>query len=293
MRQKIIDNIFYLMEKDKRIFFLTADMGINLVEKIQEKYPDRFLNVGIAEQNLIGICAGLCNLGFLPFAYTISNFIIHRCFEQVRNDIILHAYPITLIGTSAGFDNAPLGPTHHVLDDWGMLKTYPGIDIYCPNSNEYAGNIISKVIKKSRPSYIRIPKGAFKEIKTKKDIFYKKGTHKKIILISYGATSIECLKVYKKLKISLLLFNKLHPISKKRLYKILINYQTAVVVEDHFKGTGLFNSLCQIFINFNKKNFYSISPNLFNFNVGKSSIFFLKKHKIDSASIIRFLNNIE
>jgi transketolase len=293
MRQKIIDNIFYLMSKDKRIFFLTADMGINLVEKIQEKYPDRFLNVGIAEQNLIGICAGLCNLGFLPFAYTISNFIIHRCFEQIRNDVILHSYPVTLVGTSAGFDNAPLGPTHHVLDDWGMLKSYPDIDVYCPNSNEYAANIVFKVIKKSRPCYIRVPKGSFKEIRTKKDIFYKKGSYKKIILISYGAPSIECIKVCEKLKISLLLFNKLHPISKNKIYKILINYENVVIVEDHFKGTGLFNSLCQIFINSNKKTFHSISPNLFDFKVGKTPKFFLKKHKIDSSSITHFLNKIK
>ena len=169
MRNTIINNIFDLMHKNKKIFFLTGDMGINLVEKFEKKFPKRFLNVGIAEQNLIGICAGLYNSGYLPFAYAISNFITQRCLEQIRNDIVLHNYPITLIGTSTGFDNAALGPTHHVVDDWGTLKGFPGLDIFCPNSNYYAKKIITKVIKNKKPTYIRIPKSSFSDVKTTKD----------------------------------------------------------------------------------------------------------------------------
>jgi transketolase len=291
MRGKIIDSIFSLMEKNEKIFFLTADMGINLVEKFDEKYPDRFLNVGIAEQNLIGICAGLCNLGFLPFAYTISNFAVHRCFEQIRNDIILHSYPITLLGTSTGFDNAPLGPTHHALDDWGMLKSYSEIDIYCPNSNQYAINLVSKIIKKGRPSYVRIPKGEFSDIETQEDVFYRKGSYKNTILISYGGPAKECLKVSDNLNISLLLFNQINPIDFKLVNNILINYKNIVVVEDQLKGIGLFNSLCQIFINSNFI-FFSISPEHFNFKVGINPDYFFKENKIDSNSIINYLKKI-
>lgn len=200
MRQKIIDKIFHLMNEDERIFFLTADMGINLVEKFEEKFPKRYLNVGIAEQNLIGICSGLYNMGYLPFAYTISNFLIHRCFEQIRNDISLHSYPITLIGTSVGFDNSPLGPTHHVIDDWGILKSLPGFQVYCPGSSEYALSLIPKVIKEKKPSYIRIPKGSFEDPKTDSDFYYKKGDYKKTIILTYGGPSQEILKVYRKKK---------------------------------------------------------------------------------------------
>ena len=122
MRGRIIDTIFEKMHCNQDLFFLTADMGINLVEKFEEKFPSRYLNVGISEQNLVAVSAGLCNLGYKPFAYTISNFAVHRCLEQIRNDVILHNYPVAILGTSAGFDNAPLGPTHHVIDDWGALK---------------------------------------------------------------------------------------------------------------------------------------------------------------------------
>jgi transketolase len=159
MRGQIIDAIFQRMATNPDIFFLTADMGINLVEKFAEKYPNRFLNVGIAEQNLVGVSAGLANLGFRPFAYTISNFAVHRCFEQIRNDIGIHDYPLVLLGTSTGYDNAPLGPTHHIIDDWGAIKSIPKIDIYCPSSVTYAAFLVDYLLLAERPAYVRIPKG--------------------------------------------------------------------------------------------------------------------------------------
>ena len=159
MRGRKIDTIFAQMKTNPDVFFLTADMGISLVEKFGEEYPDRYTNVGIAEQNLIGVSAGLANLGYRPFAYTISNFVIHRCFEQIRNDIGLHGYPITLLGTSTGYDNAPLGPTHHIIDEWGILKSVPGIDIYCPSSLSYAAKLVERILHAGRPAYVRIPKG--------------------------------------------------------------------------------------------------------------------------------------
>jgi transketolase len=129
MRGAFLDKLFQQMEIDETIFFLTADMGINLVEKFEEKYPDRFLNVGIAEQNLIGVAAGLAESGMRPYVYTISNFLVHRCLEQIRNDIVLHNLPVVLIGTSTGYDNGPLGPTHHMLEDWGTISNLQGIKI--------------------------------------------------------------------------------------------------------------------------------------------------------------------
>ncbi len=110
------------MRTDPSLFLVTADMGLGLVEPFQQEFPDRFINVGIAEQNMAGVCAGLCNIGFRPLCYTISNFLVERCFEQLRNDVCLHDYPVTFIGTSTGFDNGNLGPTHHVVDDIGCVK---------------------------------------------------------------------------------------------------------------------------------------------------------------------------
>ena len=90
MRVIFFDKLIELMRTDSSIFFLTGDTGFHLVEPIFEEFPDRSLNVGVAEQNMIGIASGLVNAGFIPVCYAITNFLIERCFEQIRNDICLH-----------------------------------------------------------------------------------------------------------------------------------------------------------------------------------------------------------
>ena len=275
MRNLIIDDIFQQMKIDESIFFMTADMGINLVEKFKDNFPDRFANVSIAEQNLIGIASGLANVGYKPFVYSISNFLIHRCLEQVRNDIIFHKYPITLVGTSTGFDNAPLGPTHHVIDDWGMLKSLPTIDVYCPSTKEYASTLIGRILKQGNPSYIRIPKGDFTEPKSADDIVYIEKNLKDTIYISYGGLSQYVLK--QKPNSSHLIFNKLHPIDKTTVLDILQNYSRAIVVEDHFASTGLYSSLATILVNEKSPLLNSLSPQQYDFSVGESPAYFHKK----------------
>ena len=293
MRNAIINNIFKLMHTNKKIFFLTGDMGINLIEKFEDKFPDRFLNVGIAEQNLISISSGLYNAGYLPFAYAISNFITLRCLEQIRNDIILHNYPIILIGTSTGFDNAPLGPTHHVIDEWGALKSFPNLEIYCPNSLKYAETLIPKVLKRKKPTYIRIPKTSFSDVKTTKDLFYLKGKDRKILLISYGGTSRACLEINKLNNISCLLFNKIHPIDKN-FYNIVRGYQNVLIVEDQMKFNNLYTSIAETL--FNQKirpNLHQMCPDKYELKVGNSQDYFYKQFRMDINSILNRINKIK
>lgn len=288
MRTQIIDSVFEHMSIDKDVFFLTADMGINLVEKFAETFPDRFLNVGIAEQNLIGISAGLCNLGYKPFVYTISNFLIHRCFEQIRNDIILHNYPITLIGTSTGYDNSPLGPTHHIIDDWGVLKTIPNIDIYCPSSVSYASTIIPLVLDQSRPSYIRVPKGEFSSPSSCEHLVFLPGQSQRLLLISYGSLSQNCIEAQKaNTNLSVLIFNRLRPIDRNNLFSILSCFSHLFVIEDHFAENGLYGQICQ-FSNETKLKceITSMAPTDYIFTVGTSTDYFYQLLGIDKDGIL-------
>ena len=257
MRGKIIDAIYGRMADDPSVFFLTADMGINLVEKFEEQYPERFCNVGIAEQNLVGVSSGLVNAGYRPLAYTISNFMIHRCFEQVRNDVGIHNYPVTLMGTSAGFDNAPLGPTHHVIDDWGALRSTPGIDIYCPSSLSYSETLVDRILEHNRPAYIRIPKGAFLEPKDDAHIVLKCGITEKVLLVSYGGIAQNCLEAAEtNQNLSVMIFNRLRPIDEDWLSTTLARFEAVVVVEDHFPYTGLYGTLCELIA---RKNYRAAS----------------------------------
>ena len=287
MRGQIIDAIYDRMGVDQSVFFLTADMGINLVERFEESYPDRFCNVGIAEQNLVGVSSGLVNAGFRPFAYTISNFMVHRCFEQVRNDIGIHQYPVTIMGTSTGFDNAPLGPTHHVIDDWGPLRSIPGVDIYCPSSVSYAESLIDRVLETGRPAYIRIPKGGFETPNSTEDMILVEGGGQGILLASYGSVVQNCLAAMDgNPELSTLIFNRLTPFDEPALCNILDRYEHVVVVEDHMPLTGLYGSLCELKSRHDLKLKLSYrAPEGYTLTVGTSPDFYHRMYEIDSESL--------
>ena len=284
MRNKVIDQIYLEMRKDDSIFFLTADMGINLVEKIQEEFPERFLNVGIAEQNLIGVASGLINAGFKVVAYTISNFLVHRCFEQLRNDVSLHKKPIVMIGTSCGFDNAPLGPTHHIIDDWGYIKNLPGFNVYCPSNINYCDDLFSKLINLNESIYLRIPKGGFDKIDENSDYqFLEKESDN--IFLTYGALVEELYPLFEEHNQSMLVFNKLHPIEKSKILSILEKYKTVYIVEDHFSSNGLYDSICKLVVNSNATfKLKSYSPKDYDLKVGTNIKYFFKSNNLDLES---------
>jgi transketolase len=279
------------MKTNPDVYFLNADMGINLVERFEEAYPERYANVGIAEQNLIGISAGLANLGYRPFAYTISNFLIHRCLEQIRNDICLHNYPVTLIGTSTGYDNAPLGPTHHILDDWGVLKSFPGIDIYCPSSVAYAASLLDSVLEARRPAYIRVPKGGSVEPNSDAHLVKLNGNSDNTLLVSYGNLAQSCLEVQRlDPRISVLVVNRLRPLDEQVLYEAMIPHKRIVVVEDHFPQSGLYGTLCEFFLRGRLNGrLESIGPHGYSFEVGSTADHFHKELGVDAASLLKFL----
>jgi transketolase len=287
MRGNIMNALFARMARDEKVFFLTADMGINLVERFAEAYPDRFLNVGIAEQNLIGVSAGLCNAGYTPVAYTISNFLTHRCFEQIRNDIALHEYPVVLLGTSAGFDNAPLGPTHHVIDDWGAIAGIPGIDIYSPASVAFADPLIDRLLDAGRPAYVRIPKGEPAEPATAADVVYLPSKQRRTLIATYGSPAQNVLKVAAaRDDVSVLIFNRLKPIVWEQIAQPLRDHDTLVVVEDHFPDHGLFGTLCRMGMEAGvHPHVHSLAPRAYNLTVGTSNAYYEAVYGIDVAGI--------
>ena len=292
MRSQILDTLFQRMAANPDIFFLTADMGINLVEKFQQAYPERYLNVGIAEQNLIGVSAGLANLGYRPFAYTISNFAVHRCYEQIRNDVSLHQYPITILGTSAGYDNAPLGPTHHMLDDWGALKAIPGIAMYGPASIPYAAALVDRLLTADHPAYVRIPKGGFAAPNSTAEAVLQPGTEREILLITYGALAQNCLAVQQAdPRVAVLICNCLRPLDEENLAAALSAHRRVIVVEDHFAASGLYGSLCELIVRRRLAvALDSLAPRPgYPLEIGGSAEFFYRQYGLDVAGIRRTL----
>jgi transketolase len=136
--------------------FLTGDLGFMALEPLRERLGERFINCGIGEQNMVGVAAGLAREGLEVWIYTIAPFCYARAFEQIRNDICLHGLPVRLLGNGGGYGYGVMGPTHHALEDYGVLLTLPGMTAYVPAFNEDVAPIVERA---AGPSYIRLGRG--------------------------------------------------------------------------------------------------------------------------------------
>lgn len=286
-----MDALFERMRTDPRLYFLTADMGINMCERFEEAYPDRFLNVGIAEQNLIGVAAGLANAGFRPFAYTISNFLIHRALEQIRNDVLIHRLPVTLLGTSTGFDNAPLGPTHHIVDDWGPLAALGArIDIYSPASKRYAGALVGRILESGTPAYVRIAKSHQIDEEEPGDAVHYAGDPGSALLVTYGSAARAALEAKAAdPSIGVLILQRLAPLPGAGIIR---TYHRAIVIEDHFPWSGLYSRLCQQAMAGRwSTRIESAAPDDYSPDVARNAEGYWRRYQMDSGSLAARVNS--
>ncbi len=167
MRKFFIDSLIKLAKKNNRIFLIVGDLGFSVVEKFKELFPKRFLNVGVAEQNMMGVASGIAAEGYHVFAYSIANFSTFRCAEQIRNDIDYHNLPVTIVSVGAGVSYGNLGYTHHALQDYSLMRSLPNTLILSPGEKNELEYCLKYICNKPQPSYLRIDNSNDIEIKTK------------------------------------------------------------------------------------------------------------------------------
>ncbi len=136
--------------------FLTGDLGFGALEPLRGVAGDRFINCGIAEQNMISVASGLGRLGFAPWVYSIAPFIYARPLEQIRNDVCLHRLPVCLIGNGGGYGYGVMGATHHALEDYGILCTLQGMRAYIPAFAPDVTAAIGRILAAREPAYLRL-----------------------------------------------------------------------------------------------------------------------------------------
>ena len=158
MRNAFAKQIEILAENDPRVVLLMGDIGNRMFNQFQAKFPNRFFNAGIAEANMITMAAGMAAEGLRPYCYTIAPFVTSRAYEQIKLDLGYHHLPVVLIGTGAGLSYASLGATHHSLEDVGIMRTVPGIQILSPGDSLELEALLDMSLSFSNPSYIRIGK---------------------------------------------------------------------------------------------------------------------------------------
>ena len=146
-------------EEDDRVRLLTGDLGFTVFDEFAERHPDRFLNVGVAEQNMVGLATGLAEDGFIPFVYSIATFASMRPYEFIRNGPLLHELPVRVVGVGAGFDYGHNGITHYALEDVAIMRAQPGMTVVAPCDRDQTSTALDAIHDHRGPVYLRLGKG--------------------------------------------------------------------------------------------------------------------------------------
>mgnify|MGYP006110012345 CR=1 FL=1 len=163
MRNRFIQDLVKKAEADSRIVLVVGDLGYGVVEPFSDRFPARFFNAGVAEQNMMGLAAGLSSEGYHVFVYSIANFPIFRCAEQIRNDVCYHQLNVTVVAVGGGLSYGNLGYSHHAVQDYAFMRTLPHLKILSPGDPNEVSNCLDYIFNNPSPSYLRLGKAGEKD----------------------------------------------------------------------------------------------------------------------------------
>ena len=158
MRTAFVETLCELAQQDERIWVLTGDLGYSVLERFIRRFPDRFVNVGVAEQNMTGVAAGLALCGKVVFTYSIANFPIMRCLEQIRNDVCYHNLNVKIVAVGGGLAYGSAGYTHHAVEDLAVMRAMPNMTVIAPGDPVETRLATKAVVNWLGPCYLRLGK---------------------------------------------------------------------------------------------------------------------------------------
>lgn len=259
MRNAIIHKISELLEKDDSVFLLTADLWYSVLDEVLEKYPNRCLNVGIAEQNMIGIAAGLALSWKKVFCYSIVPFVTMRCYEQIRIDICSHNLDVTLIGIGWGFAYGTLWNTHYGIEDINIMRWLPNMRIFSPADKIEMQQGLEFLLKEKCPTYIRLNRGGENNLYTqwevhesdiKNGVLVHRGTD--ICIFTTGNISLlvkECVVELEEeyhFSIKIVSIPLLKPIANEAIIDHMSGIKKTLSIEEHSIIWGLGSAIAEI-----------------------------------------------
>ena len=158
MRNAFVEELTLLAETDPDVVLITGDLGFGVFDEFSKKFPKQFLNVGVAEQNLMMVSAGMALEGKKVYAYSIGNFPSQRCLEQIRNDICYHELNVTVVGMGGGFSYGQLGMTHHATEDLSIMRALANMVVLAPGCIDEVRGSMRSLHNISGPAYLRLDK---------------------------------------------------------------------------------------------------------------------------------------
>lgn len=299
MRDAFLKSLNEMAQSDKDLVLLTADLGFGVFEQFEFDFPNQFFNVGVAEQNMTGLAVGLSLEGKKVITYSIGNFPILRCLEQIRNDACYHEANLMIVGSGGGFSYGSLGMSHHTTEDISILRALPGMTVVAPCTTWEAGKATKKLIKKGGVSYLRIDKTAAKEKDQISKIFQLGSARRHaegidITLITTGGILSdvqEAAIALNKLgiKARVLGFHTIKPIDTKEILLAAQETGGIITIEEHNKDCGLGSAVAEVCMDnsiFPKKFLRIGLENTFSSIVGSQQ--YLKSiYEMDTDAIIK------
>lgn len=256
MRITFARTLAELADKDPRIFLLTGDLGFLALEEFSEKFPARFLNMGVAEQNMVGVATGLAEDGFLPFVYSISTFASMRPYEFIRNGPIHHRLPVRMVGVGGGFEYGNAGATHFALEDLGLMRLQPGITLIAPADHQQTRSALLASWDLPGPVYYRIGKDD-KTTVPGLDGRFELGKAQTIaegddlLMITTGSIASEVAAAAATLRrqgvgTKVLVVSSLNPAPIEDLSEALTQFDVALTVEAHYVSGGVGSLVAEV-----------------------------------------------
>jgi len=256
MRTAFINQLIEESKINNKIFLLVGDLGFNVVEPFVELFPNRFLNVGIAEQNMAGIAAGLAIEGYCVYIYSIGNFPTLRCMEQIRYDICYHNLNVKIIAVGGGFAYGPLGASHHATEELGMLRTIPNLVVCAPGDPSETKALTTFTANYNGPCYIRIGKAGEQLVHKESsllelsagDILKIREEGGEVAVFSTGAMLKYVVDFVEQnnIKASIYSFPFVKPINKEILLKILKSNKKIITIEEHQYQGGFGSAILEV-----------------------------------------------
>lgn len=256
MRNAFIQTLCQLAERDPRIWLLTGDLGFSVLEAFAERFPDRFINVGVAEQNMIGVATGLARCGKVVFTYSIANFATLRCLEQIRNDVCYHQANVKIVAVGGGFTYGAAGYTHHGVEDLGVLRILPNLTLVAPGDPVETRLATRAIVDWPGPCYLRLEKTGNPTVHVVEPAFHlgraiavRPG--RDVTLISTGGMLPETLATASRLAIEgiearVLSMHTLKPLDAGAVLQAARETRAIVTVEEHRVIGGLGSAVAEV-----------------------------------------------
>jgi transketolase len=244
MRDAFFNGIYECVKKDKNVFVITADHGAFGLSKIEKEFPDQFLNVGIAEQNMISLAAGLAKCGKIVYVYSINNFITLRSLEHVNIDLCAMNLHVNLVGVGAGFTYATDGPTHQGMQDMQSMMVLPNLSVFNVTDHINSHELALLGHSQPGPKYFRIEKGNLPQIYNEKntfnDGFFQIEDSNDTVIVSTGYMIQTCLYLKDFISnLGIIDLYRVKPINEKKLVEKLKNVKNIIVLEECTTSGGI------------------------------------------------------